>query len=71
MNFIDAVKMMSRGLSVSRTKWDEPRLAVTLDAMDIFRITDITHSILCNSTAKNIFNLTKEDILADDWELTR
>ena len=66
MDFSNALKMLKMGVPMTRLAWDDPRAtmslvdeAVIVKTMKHFDYDEIPYS------------MDNEDILADDWEVTR
>lgn len=72
MNFVDAFKMMKKGLKTTRTAWEEPEIHVWVNEYDNMVITDLTNKKRFDEDESyEVFYPNDEEYLADDWELTR
>ena len=74
MNFQDALTLMQEGHTLTRKAWDDPNVFAMLDEVCGAR-TDFQKQVACRvahyTHAKLGWNPTRNDMLAEDWELVK
>ena len=75
MNFEEALPLLKKGHTLTRTGWNDPYCIATLEDKDGLTANDFQKVVACRvgpyTHAKLGWHPTNNDILADDWKLVK